>query len=135
MHSFSLSMGHLLEQIQTCSAHKDGRATTEGMELEANSRSGGEEIQPVGEKDEEETCGSGERTKQGRERFSLFKPWERAGCKPNQECSLNRSQMAAGRVLTSCPQLSQTGEKEQQERGGGCAGYASNRRKNADGGK
>lgn len=50
MHSFSLSMGHLLEQIQTCSAHKDGRATTEGMELEANSRSGGEEIQPVGKR-------------------------------------------------------------------------------------
>lgn len=27
-----------------------------------------------------------------------------------------------------CPQLSQTGEKEWQERGGGYAGYASNRR-------
>lgn len=86
------------------------------MEYEADGRSGGEEIQPVGEKDEEETCGSGERTKQGRERFSLFKPWERVGCKPNQECSLNRSQVAAGRVLASCPQLSQTGEKEGRKR-------------------
>lgn len=74
VHSFSLSTGHLLEQIQTCSAHKDGRATTEGMEHEADSRSGGEEIQPVGKRMRRRPAGSGERTKQGRERFSFLSP-------------------------------------------------------------
>lgn len=39
--------------------------------------------------------------------------------------------MATGKLLASSPHLSQTGEKEQQERDGGCAGEASDRGKAA----
>lgn len=39
--------------------------------------------------------------------------------------------MATGKLLASGPHLSQTGEKEQQERDGGCVGEASDRGKAA----
>lgn len=53
VHSFSLSTG----TFWTCSAHKEGGATTEGMAREADSTSRGEEIEPVTCPDKDEETG------------------------------------------------------------------------------
>lgn len=80
---------------------------------EADSTSGGEEIEPVGTRMRRRPAGSGERTNSGKG-FSLFKPWERVGCKPNQECSLNVRWLQGGCWLAvpSCPRQERKWQEE-----------------------